>query len=383
MSNAEHIELASGTLTVVPEQEGNAYLHELCDFASRQNPKRGFLFVSKVLGKHIPAKPSEMRGTYEALAHRLIPALSSAAKVMFLGFAETATGLGAGVFDSTVRKLSSHVRAMYQQTTRYHFDAPVAMHFQEEHSHATGHLVYEPKIEPDTFFEADTLVLVDDELSTGKTAANFLKEFLVVNPRVERVYIVSLLNWMNAAQMADVRAALPGVTVNFVALLFGQFAFTRNPNASKEILPPAEGSGARMDARVPISFGRFGENRQSVNFDFAGALRLLDLNPAMPVRVVGDGEYLYAPFRFAECLEQRGFEVTFQSTTRSPIHLGHAIKAKTTFKDHYGEGLDNHVYNLPLAEGVQTVLCTEVEGVPALAAEYGFKDIKYQDFKCA
>lgn len=35
-------------------------LDNLVALAARQNPKRGFLFVSKVLGRHIPVKPSQM-----------------------------------------------------------------------------------------------------------------------------------------------------------------------------------------------------------------------------------------------------------------------------------------------------------------------------------
>ncbi|WP_183146509.1 phosphoribosyltransferase domain-containing protein, partial [Pseudomonas syringae] len=32
----------------------------LFGFAERRNPKRAFLFVSRVLGRHIPARPSVM-----------------------------------------------------------------------------------------------------------------------------------------------------------------------------------------------------------------------------------------------------------------------------------------------------------------------------------
>ena len=60
MSQLAHpmaVELEGGTLRLrLPEQQ-RTRLTELCGFASRQNPKRAFLFVSKVLGKHIPVKP--------------------------------------------------------------------------------------------------------------------------------------------------------------------------------------------------------------------------------------------------------------------------------------------------------------------------------------
>lgn len=43
------------------EKNGSYQLEDLLDFAQRINPKRAFLFVSKVLGRHIPVAPSTMR----------------------------------------------------------------------------------------------------------------------------------------------------------------------------------------------------------------------------------------------------------------------------------------------------------------------------------
>ena len=39
-------------------------LTDLFDIAERRNPKRAFLFVSKVLGRHIPVSPQVMRNVY-------------------------------------------------------------------------------------------------------------------------------------------------------------------------------------------------------------------------------------------------------------------------------------------------------------------------------
>ena len=59
---AEHrvVELPTGRLSIEVLRSDIA-LDQLCGFAARRNPKRGFLFVSKVLGKHIPVRPSLMR----------------------------------------------------------------------------------------------------------------------------------------------------------------------------------------------------------------------------------------------------------------------------------------------------------------------------------
>lgn len=48
--------LSSGTIQVTRDQ-GEVSLDDLFDIAERRNPKRAFLFVSKVLGRHIPVPP--------------------------------------------------------------------------------------------------------------------------------------------------------------------------------------------------------------------------------------------------------------------------------------------------------------------------------------
>ena len=64
-------------------------------FADTVNPKRAFLFVSKVLGRHIPVSPSIMRHAFTDLAELVPDDLPE--PVLVIGMAETAVGLGAGV----------------------------------------------------------------------------------------------------------------------------------------------------------------------------------------------------------------------------------------------------------------------------------------------
>jgi hypothetical protein len=58
--------LSCGTIQVTRDQVVS--LDDLFDIAERRNPKRAFLFVSKVLGRHIPVPPSVMRQAYRQLA---------------------------------------------------------------------------------------------------------------------------------------------------------------------------------------------------------------------------------------------------------------------------------------------------------------------------
>ncbi|TAM93158.1 MAG: phosphoribosyltransferase, partial [Jatrophihabitans sp.] len=139
-------------------------LPALVGLALRDNPRRAHLLVSHVLGKHIPVEPHRVLGAARALAER-VRALRPGPYAV-LGYAETATGLGHGVASA----LGSDD---YLHSTR----RPVAglapwRGFEEEHSHATGHLLLPDRADP---LAAPTVVLVDDELSTGRTVANTVR----------------------------------------------------------------------------------------------------------------------------------------------------------------------------------------------------------------
>ena len=82
------INLVSGVLSLTVDRS-DMPLDDLCGFAVRQNPKRGFLFVSKVLGKHWPVRPSDAYKVYEMLANKLG---EIDGPVWSVGLAETATG---------------------------------------------------------------------------------------------------------------------------------------------------------------------------------------------------------------------------------------------------------------------------------------------------
>ncbi|MGM8887452.1 phosphoribosyltransferase domain-containing protein, partial [Psychrobacter sp. 1U2] len=77
-------------------EKNNRYqLEDLLGFAQRINPKRAFLFVSKVLGRHIPVAPTTMRQAFTDLANSVPSNLPE--PILVVGMAETAVGLSAGV----------------------------------------------------------------------------------------------------------------------------------------------------------------------------------------------------------------------------------------------------------------------------------------------
>ena len=148
---------------------------QICSVGARLNPLRPFVFVSKVLGKHWPVKPLVMAEFHRALAAKLGPLEPPA---VLIAMAETAIGLGRGVFEAW-GGFGGSAHSVFTHTTRYALDRPAAFSVDEPHCHARKHLVYLPE-DPDSaelFKSARSLVLIDDEISTGRTLSNLARAF--------------------------------------------------------------------------------------------------------------------------------------------------------------------------------------------------------------
>ena len=331
------VDLPSGRLSLELER-CDWPLDELCGFAVRANPKRGFLFVSKVLGKHLSVRPSAMNQTHQALAEKVV-ALNLPEPVLFIALAETATGLGQGVFEASLEHGVSD--ALFIHTTRAHLeDAEVALSFQEPHSHATGHLVYQPyEAESQRIFKnAKSLVLVDDEISTGTTLTNLAQGYAELNPNVEQIALVSLTDWLSEPSEIERKMPAPMTRAN---LLQGRYSFAPNPDFRPPDLSYEVARGQTVN--VSREYGRLGR-RTPLEVDVEEVLESLD--PERTVLVLGAGEHLHLPYCFARSLEQRGYNVHFQSTTRSPILKGESIRSTLRFADPVDGTTPNYLYNV-------------------------------------
>jgi hypothetical protein len=328
------VDVQAGSLSIVTHRE-DLPLESLLTFASRLNPKRGFLFVSKVLGKHIPCRPGKMRAVYDRLAEALLPL---PAPVVMIGMAETATGLGAGIADSFARRGGGE-DLLYLHTTRHGLASPVLLRFEEAHSHAPGHTLYAPAGKRAALFgRARSLVLVDDEISTGRTLQHLAEGLIPLLPGLRQGVLVSIVNWLPPARRHDLARRLP-YPLRLTCLLEGTFEYRPAPGFRPQ-LPPHPGSSGQ-----PLP-GTDGTGRIGLRFPSEQVPLPRGRLPAGPLVVVGTGEYTFAPFLAAERLEGAGYDVLFQSTTRSPIAEGDAIEYKLAFPDHHNEGIGNYLYNL-------------------------------------
>ncbi|WP_349618339.1 phosphoribosyltransferase domain-containing protein [Azotobacter salinestris] len=327
----------------------------LFGFAERRNPKRAFLFVSRVLGRHIPTRPSAISASFDALASKIPVDLPG--PVLVLGMAETAVGLGAGVHRALSR---TRPDTAYLVSTRHPLGSELFARFEEEHSHASAHLLHLPQdqVTRGLMLNARSLVLVDDEASTGKTFINLLAALRDAGlGKVERVVTATLTDWSDNAVQKTL-----GNMASSISLLEGRYRFIENPDAPLPAMP-AVGRVAQGDWPLAADkdWGRLG-----VREDCDTLAPSLTVNRGERILVVGTGEFVWRPFLLAERLEKAGAEVHFSSTTRSPIAPGHAIDHALSFSDNYGLGIPNFLYNVAPDQFDRVLICSET---PAAAVD--------------
>ncbi|MEM9756636.1 MAG: phosphoribosyltransferase domain-containing protein [Pseudomonadota bacterium] len=367
---AERHVLGAGTLSLRISRQD---VDDLFVVAERQNPKRAFVFVSTVLGRHIPVAPAAHRAALVALARKVAPAVC-AGPILVMSYAETAIGLGLGVAEELAR-LAPTAEITYLPTTRFPVPGhPVWFEIEEAHSHAVDHTVLRP--DPALGAEAcKTLVLVDDETTTGATFRNLGTGLASAGLRPERVVLVTLTDWSGGSAAGALSSVFPGADVRALSLLSGAWGFAPKATAPARALPrPVP---AACPAWSPAAGQTWAVPRQGVRVDGAGSpqdryARLVAdgvLPSPGPARmlVIGAGEHAWQPFLAAEAMATTGAEIRFITTTRSPVRPGGAIAHQIAFPDHYGLGLPMYLNNVVPEAWDDIVLMTETgaAGVPA------------------
>lgn len=374
-------------------------LDSLFAMAARINKKRSFLFVSKVLGKHIPVNPytsllsgaslalllqQALEGTMpnhlvqQAIQGIIEPTQAEAAykeimsnrlclpqSVAFIGFAETATAIGHAVYETFVYGGS------YIHTTREEIEGSQSIiNFSEEHSHAVAHYCYAKY--PQMLTHPDIVVLVDDEITTGKTSLNIIRDLQGKFPK-KTYYILALLDWRteeDQQQFLKLETEL-GISIHVLSLVKGEVKVS----GTSESLTPQVPVLPQVDNRVSIQFtyidhlfahapytsqrpylqhsGRFGlthEESEQADRSISQAAQQLKLSRiGTKTLCVGTGEFMYIPMRIAA---EMGEGVSYQSTTRSPIHTidceGYAVKVGYPYPSPEHSSVTHFLYNIPV-----------------------------------
>ena len=370
----------------------NYELEDLLGFAQRINPKRAFLFVSKVLGRHIPVAPRIMRGAFTDLAN-LVPS-DLPEPILVIGMAETAVGLSAGVHQALQTR---YPNALLLNSTRHAQHGSDNNHallttFSEDHSHASQHLIYQSadKVTQAQLLASKTLIMVDDEASTGNTCVNVVTALRNAGlDQLQQVHLTTLVDWsLNQHQGAadadnadsedvasdQIAKRLPNIKFQRHHLLSGAWTWTDAPNPEPITMPSVDTTEAgSQELGHTGNWGRFPTLDSRNGFDnyllkFQTAFNVFNEKAQfekeqLPQRilVLGSNEFVWLPFLLAEWLETQtqNSTVNFSALTRSPIALGGAIKTMLSFSDNYGLGMTNFAYNVEPSDWDLIVLCVE------------------------
>lgn len=155
------------------------------------NKKRDFLFVNKIQAKHIPTKYKDFANLTVKLYNCIEKSFHPHGNILIIGFAETATALSSAIMHQAcldTNHANDHI--WYVQTTRHHLNRDYIT-FSEEHSHATEQRLY-----LNTMIPADTIIMIDDEITTGKTIINMVDKLKKFYPNAN-YHCASVLNWQN------------------------------------------------------------------------------------------------------------------------------------------------------------------------------------------
>lgn len=329
------------------------------------NTKRSFLFVSSALGKSVPAEPTAVISTANALAELIRAHLSGASVVV--AYAETATGLGTQV--------AMHLDTPVVSTTRT-FGDDAWLRFTEPHSHAAQHAIRH-QFAP--LEQASTIVLVDDEFSTGTTLRNTILAMLP-KVRARRFVIASLIDArtsMSDQHMSDFAAEH---NVQIIAVALDRIA--NHPNietahASLEAKVLTEGcvpdvvslpSGLTSvaDGLNVTQFSEWGTFVRQLARDIRGTTvsgrsSLKGFDPKASTLVLGTEEFLW-PAQFLALM----LEADTSSTTASPAAVvdepDYPMRSGFSFTTPRGR---RYAYN---AEGYEQIIIftDNVTSAPAL-----------------
>ena len=350
-----------------------------------RNAKRAYLLVNPLQAKHMPASPTEALTMMRTLGEGLRQEFPGARLV--LGFAETATALGAAV----ASRLGPD--CAFLTTTREAGEGPGWVRFLEEHSHAAEQKLWGGDLDA-LLQETDTVLFVDDEISTGKTLRNMVAQLTRRWPALGEKTLVaaSLLNRVTPEQ--EEALADTGITCRCLVRLpqedhtaqVADWMVTEAPPAvpqnlsfRQEMLP---GEGL-LDPRKTLRIGAYDRSCQAV----AEAMLSHTLGPVETLGktlVLGTEECMYPALRLGEGLERLGAEVCCHATTRSPIGLcdapGYPIRSGWKLPSFYEEERTTYVYNLKEYDTVivlSDTKKTDLRAIQALASVLTCKQLIY------
>ena len=303
---------------------------DLVRIAKRENnTKRSYLVVDALQGKHVPVEPSKALNLFKSLAEKF-QGKYEGERLLLIGFAETATAIGA--------QAAITLGTKYIQTTREVIPDARYLFFSEAHSHATEQKLVKDDIDR-VINDIDRIVFIEDEVTTGNTIMNIIKIITKEYQKKIKFAVASLLNGMTEEYLKiyqDEKIELHYLVktdhsgYGAVAEQYrcdGLYICAIPENHTHESADIDVQSEKNMREHI-ISIPGWMNARRFVDAkQYEAACRKLAETVIMEtsvkqgerVLVIGTEEFMYPALLTGQEIEKMGCEVRSHSTTRSPI----------------------------------------------------------------
>lgn len=303
---------------------------DLVRIAKRENnTKRSYLVVDPLQGKHVPVEPSKALNLFKSLAEKL-QGKYEGERLLLIGFAETATAIGA--------QAAITLGTKYIQTTREVIPDARYLFFSEAHSHATEQKLVKDDIDR-VINDIDRIVFIEDEVTTGNTIMNIIKIITKEYQKKIKFAVASLLNGMTEESLKiyqDEKIELHYLVktdhsgYGAVAEQYrcdGLYICAIPENHTHESADIDVQSEKNMREHI-ISIPGWMNARRFVDAkQYEAACRKLaetviaetGVKQGERVLVIGTEEFMYPALLTGQEIEKMGCEVHSHSTTRSPI----------------------------------------------------------------
>ena len=303
---------------------------DLVRIAKRENnTKRSYLVVDPLQGKHVPVEPSKALNLFKSLAEKL-QGKYEGERLLLIGFAETATAIGA--------QAAITLGTKYIQTTREVIPDARYLFFSEAHSHATEQKLVKDDIDR-VINDIDRIVFIEDEVTTGNTIMNIIKIITKEYQKKIKFAVASLLNGMTEESLKiyqDEKIELHYLVktdhsgYGAVAEQYrcdGLYICAIPENHTHESADIDVQSEKNMREHI-ISIPGWMIARRFVDAkQYEAACRKLaetviaetGVKQGERVLVIGTEEFMYPALLTGQEIEKMGCEVRSHSTTRSPI----------------------------------------------------------------
>lgn len=325
------------------------------------NTKRTFLLVNPLQAKHMPVSPKDalhMMGTLGEILKEKYPDTK-----LVIGFAETATAIGAAVAQAFGDD------CVYMHTTRETISQGKEwIYFLEEHSHAVEQKLSNDQL-PEYVDATANIIFVDDEISTGKTLINMVNQLRTQYGEFAHVNFIaaSIINRVSDENMEKLSQA--GITCEYLVKLpdcdYTEEVDSISVEAPEGLMNTEEtvsykqvtASNQLLNPRLGLHMQTYEENCIAFSKEVIGELKASIAN-ADKILILGTEECMFPALMLGKQMEEQGQwnRIFCHATTRSPIGIHHEaeypIHEGYQICSFYEKERETYIYNLDYYDAV-------------------------------